>query len=378
MVTCAPNFPSGRVFDGYRNKLATWDRTEGIDVLRVWSYITANEGFLRRSLDYASYMVSATVAAPFVRGVDIVVATSPQLFTASAGWMASVLLRRPFVFELRDLWPESIKAVGALQDGRLLRALERIEKFLYRRATAVVCVTHAFRDNLVARGIDASKIHVVTNGADLARFHPMSKDAVLASRFGLHGRFVAGYFGTHGMAHRLGTLLEAAAMLQIGEGSNIRLLLLGDGADKQHLKAQAAKMKLENVIFLDPVPRNEISGYLSLVDVSIIHLKKTDLFKTVIPSKLFECMAMGIPVLHGVQGESAEIVRENGVGIPFEPENAEALSRQLLRLSEDAALCHELSANGPPAAVKFDRSALAIDMLDILTKIQHNAAGENQ
>src|SRR5688572_9276932 len=143
---------------------------DGIRVVRVWSYVTANEGFLKRTLDYASYMVSAMLASPFVRAVDIVVATSPQFFAACAGFMVSRILRRPFVFELRDLWPASITAVGAMREGPVLRLFERLELFLYRKADAVVSVTEAFRGDLARRGIDRDKVHAVTNGADLSRF----------------------------------------------------------------------------------------------------------------------------------------------------------------------------------------------------------------
>ena len=183
VVTCAPNFPKGRVFDGYRN--APWQREtiDGIRVIRVWSYVTANEGFARRVLDYLSYMATATVAGLFVRRVDVVVGTSPQFFTACAAWAVSACKRVAFVFELRDLWPESIKAVGAMQESAAIRWLERVEMFLYRRATRIVSVTHSFRRTLGARGIDMAKIDVVTNGVDTTRFSPRPKDADLVRQF---------------------------------------------------------------------------------------------------------------------------------------------------------------------------------------------------
>ncbi|MCL4696712.1 MAG: glycosyltransferase family 4 protein, partial [Burkholderiaceae bacterium] len=209
VITCAPNFPTGRVFPGYSNRIWQEERIDGIRVIRVWSYITANEGFARRVLDYVSYMLMAFVAALFVRRVDIVVATSPQFFTAVAGWAVGALKRVPFVFELRDLWPESIKAVGAMKESAVIRGLEKLELFLYRRAALIVSVTHSFRDTLARRGIDARKVEVITNGVDIARFTPRPKDAVLEAELGLAGCFVAGYIGTHGMAHALETLLVA-------------------------------------------------------------------------------------------------------------------------------------------------------------------------
>ncbi|HRR41618.1 MAG TPA: glycosyltransferase family 4 protein, partial [Syntrophales bacterium] len=322
VITCAPNFPGGRVYAGYRNRVWQSEEMDGIRVLRVWSYITANEGFVKRILDYVSFMVAAVLAAPFVRGVDIVVGTSPQFFTVCGAYIVSRMKSVPFVFELRDIWPESIKAVGAMSDSAVIRLLEKLEMFLYRQAACIVSVTASFKRVLIGRGVAGDKIEVVTNGVDLAGFGPREKDAELAARFGLAGKFVAGYVGTHGMAHALETVLEAAARIRTREGGDdFRFVLLGNGARKQALMARAAQMELTNVVFIDTVPKAEVARYWSLLDVSIIHLRKTELFTTVIPSKLFECMGMGIPVLHGVAGESAEIVEKEGVGLTFTPED---------------------------------------------------------
>lgn len=366
VITCAPNFPRGRLYEGYRNRLFARERMAGIEVIRVWSYITANEGFFRRSLDYVSYMVSAVLAAPRVKDVDIVVGTSPQFFTACAGRIVGAIKRRPFVFELRDLWPESIRAVGAVKDGPLIRLLERLEMSLYRSASAIVSVTHAFRDKLIARGVPDEKIHVVTNGADLSRFAPRPRDEALARELGFTGKFVAGYVGTHGMAHALETVLAAADRLR--DRDDIGFLFLGDGANKQALKAKAREMGLTSVAFVDSVPKEEVPRYWSLLDASIIHLKRTELFTTVIPSKLFECMAMGLPVLHGVAGESADIVRREGCGDVFEPENADELARAILALRDDPERRERFSAAGVAAARRYDRGALALRMLDVLER----------
>jgi glycosyltransferase involved in cell wall biosynthesis len=370
VITCAPNFPAGRVYDGWRNKGWQVGELDGIRVIRVWSYITANEGFVRRVLDYVSYMATATLASLFVRRVDVVVATSPQFFTAVAGWLVGGFKRVPWVFELRDLWPESIKAVGAMKESPTIRLLERLELFLYRRAARVVSVTESFRRNLGQRGIDTGKIDVITNGVDISRFSPRPKDAALEASLGLQGCFVAGYVGTHGMAHGLETLLEAAQRLTAHpQGRRIRIVLLGDGARKAALKAQAAQMALDNVVFIDSVAKDEVARYWSLLDVSIIHLRRTELFTTVIPSKLFECMGMGIPVLHGVKGESAEIVEREGVGIPFEPEDAEQLSQLLLRVSSEPGNLANMRERCLSAAQRYDRGALAQRMLDSLVRL---------
>jgi glycosyltransferase involved in cell wall biosynthesis len=363
VITCAPNFPKGKVFDGYRNRLWQRETIEGIEVVRVWSYVTANEGFLRRILDYQSYMVSATIASLFVRKVDVVVGTSPQFFTACAAYVAGLLKFRPYIFELRDLWPETIKAVGAMKSSFAIDMLEKLELFLYRRAAKVISVTKSFKANLIRRGIDGSKIEVVTNGVDISQFKPRPKDAALTAQLGLEGKFVAGYIGTHGLCHGLETLVEAADRLR---GTGIVFLFLGDGARKQHVRDMAAEKKLDNVVFIDSVPKAEVPRYWSILDVSVIHLQKAELFTTVIPSKLFESMGMGLPVLHGVEGESAEIVQEEGAGIPFEPENVDQLCAALTRLRSNPAELESFRANCLKGAQNYDRTNLALKMMLML------------
>ncbi len=363
VITCAPNFPKGKVFDGYQNKAFQTETVEGIEVIRVWSYITANEGFVRRILDYLSFMASAIVASPRVRGVDLVIGTSPQFFTAVAAYVVSRMKRIPYVFELRDLWPESIKAVGAMKESFAIRMLERLEMFLYRKAARIVSVTESFKQVLMRRGIEGTKIEVVTNGVDVSQFKPRPKDPELTRKLGLEGKFVAGYIGTHGMAHALETLLQAADRLR---GQNFAFIFLGDGARKQTLREMADQMKLDNVVFIDSVPKADVPKYWSLLDVSIIHLRKTELFTTVIPSKLFECMGMGIPVLHGVEGESADIVRREQVGIPFEPEGVDQLCEALQSLKSDPARLARFREQCLRAAGNYDRTYLALRMLKVL------------
>ena len=367
VVTCAPNFPSGKVFGGYKNKLWQQEVMEGIRVIRVWSYITANEGFLKRVLDYVSYMAMAVLASFFVRKVDVVIGTSPQFFTACAAYLVGLCKRCPWVFELRDLWPESIRAVGAMKESRVLDWLEKLELFLYRKASLVVSVTHAFKDDLARRGINPEKVKVITNGVDLSRFSPREKDSALVHQLGLEGKFVAGYIGTHGMAHGLGTILDAAKLMKTEPGgARYRFLMLGDGAEKQELVERARIEGLDNVLFVDTVPKDQVVRYWSILDLSIIHLKKTELFTTVIPSKLFECMGMGIPVLHGVAGESARIVEQEGVGVVFEPENAGELCSALRGLESDQVAYRATRDRGLAAARKYDRSALAAELLGLV------------
>jgi len=370
VITCFPNFPDGKVFKGYRNRLCKTETMAGSRVIRVWSYIAANKGFLKRTLDYASFMFSAIAASFLVNKPDLVIGTSPQFFTACAAYIAGRTRHIPFVFELRDLWPESIKAVGAMRQSILIGMLEKLELFLYRKASRIICVTRSFKENLIKRGIGGGKIGVITNGVDMSRFRPGPKDRELERKYGLQGKFVAGYVGTHGMAHGLETILQAAGQIKNFDDSDaFRFILLGNGAKKQDLIELARTMSLDNLIFIDSVPKDQVVRYWSLLDASIIHLKKTELFTSVIPSKLFECMATGIPILHGVAGESAEIVRKENIGLVFEPENADQLCRRLIELRSNEALYDSLRANCIEAAKNYDRSDLASRMLAILEEL---------
>lgn len=367
VVTGAPNFPAGKVFPGYRNRLRQVELVDGIRVVRVYTYIAPNEGVFRRTLDYLSFMVSGGIAALFAPKPDVVVGTSPQFFVAIAAYMVSRLRRRAFVFELRDLWPQSISAVGAVRSGAAIKLLQRMAEFLYRRADVIVAVTNSFRDELISIGIDGAKIRVVTNGVDLSRFRPRSKDLLLTRQLGLEGKFVAGYVGTHGLAHGLETILDAAETLNATPNADrFRIVLLGDGARKCALKAEAARRSLSNVVFLDTVSKDEVPRYWSLLDASIIHLKREPLFRTVIPSKLFECMAMGIPVLHGVEGESADIVLEHRVGRCFEPGNGTSLANIVRSLADDTEEMERLRAACLVAAPAFERGNLARRMLEVM------------
>ena len=371
VITTAPNFPAGKLIGGYRNRLHARETIEGIEVVRVWSYITANEGFFKRTLDYVSFATVGFIASLFVKRPDVIVATSPQFFTACAGWAAGLFRHRPYVFELRDLWPESIRALGAVKNNTALEALERLELFLYRRATLVVSVTNAFKRNLVERGIPPEKIDVITNGADLSRYAPRPKDAALVEQLGLEGKFVAGYIGTHGMAHALCTILDAAATLQARGETDICFLMVGDGADKASLKADAERRGLANIAFIDTVSKDDVVRYWSLLDASVIHLRNTPLFRTVIPSKIFECMAMGIPILLGVDGEAADIVRRENVGIVFPPENADSLVDALVRMRDDKAARAGFAERAVAGAQRFDRAVLARQLLELLARVAH-------
>lgn len=368
VVTCAPNHPRGKLYPGYKNRLIQRETLDGIQVIRLWTYLTANEGFLKRTLNYVSYMAAVTLAVPWLPKADVVVSTSPQFFNGLAGYTVSRLKRRPWVLEIRDLWPESILAVGAIRNRTLIRLLEWLEAFAYRKADRIVPVTDAFeRYMMVERGVEAHKIQVIKNGVDLRFFSPHVDGESLAADLGLTGKFVAAYIGTHGMAHHLETVLEAAASI---DHPDIVFLLVGDGAERRRLLETRDRLGLRSVLMLEQLPKATMPALLSQTDVSLVLLKDMELFRTVIPSKIFESMAMEVPIILGVAGEARAIVEDAGAGLCITPESADELAAAVRRLHEDPELAQRLGRQGRRyVEERFDRDRLAQRYVDVLAAV---------
>lgn len=369
VITGAPNFPEGKLFDGYENRWYHRSEMDGIDVVRVKTFISSNEGFALRIIDFTSFMVSSFFAGLLQKKPDVIVATSPQFFTAVSGWLLSVFRRKPYVFELRDIWPASIKAVGAMGDSLAIRMLEKLELFLYRRAARIISVTHSFKSELISRGIEGNKIDVVVNGVDLNSYSPVTeKDPELAIKWGLEDTFVLGYIGTHGMAHALEKVIEAAELLK--DRQDIVILFVGGGAAKAQLVELTKEKQLTNVVFVDRQPKALIPRIWSLCDASLISLRDTPLFQTVIPSKIFESMGMGLPVLATMpQGEASEIIETHGCGMVVEPESASSLAKAITEMTDNTEQRLHFAKASAAAAPTYSRDKLAADMLTNLDKI---------
>lgn len=368
VVTCAPNHPQGKVYEGYCNRIFQRETRDGITVVRVWTFVTANEGFFKRTLNYISYMCSAVIASLFLPKADVVLSTSPQFFNGLAGYFVGKLKKIPWVLEIRDLWPESIVAVGAIKNTAIITMLEWIERFAYRKADRIVPVTDSFKAYMLGKGIDAEKVDVVKNGVDLAQYAPLEGVSVLAEELGVKGKFVVAYFGTHGMAHHLETIFHAAHRLR--GSKHIVFLMVGDGAERQALVRMRTEMALDNVMMLDQQPKSRMRELWALSDVSLVLLKKSGLFKTVIPSKIFECLAMAKPIILGVEGESAELLRTAKAGICIEPEQADELAARVLELSHNPEGCRQLGRNGRRYVMEhFDRIVLARKLTAVLEMV---------
>ena len=365
VVTCAPNFPGGRLFEGYRNSWYQAEEISGIKVVRVKTYIAANRGVARRTLDFLSFMVTGFAAGLVQPRADVVAATSPQFFSAVAGWAVGAVRRAPFVFELGDLWPASIAAVGAMKRSPALKAIEALELFLYRRSAAVAALTRSFKENLVGRGIPADKVAVVINGVDLPRYEPQARDEALAEEWGLKGKFVVGYVGTHGMAHALGNVLEAAERLR--DMPEVRFLLVGGGAERDFLIAEAARRALDNVLFIPPQPKARMPSVWSLCDVALVHLKDSTVFAGVIPSKIFEAMGMGLPILLAApEGEASRIVTARKAGLRVAAEDPDALAKAARDLYQNSGLRDSLAKESLASAPLYSRERQAREMLEVM------------
>ncbi|GAA6369053.1 glycosyltransferase family 4 protein [Odoribacter splanchnicus] len=366
VVTCFPNFPQGRVYEGYKNKLFASEYIDGIKVVRVWTYIAANKGFIKRTLDFISFSISSFWVGLFI-STDLIVATSPQFFTALSGRTLAFWKRKSWVMEVRDLWPESIKTVGAMKDNFFIRYFEWEEKRCYASARKIIVVTDSFKDRLMSRNVDPEKIEVVKNGVDCTVFFPVAKNDELLRRLQLNGKKIVGYIGTHGLAHRLDFILRCAKQLE-GK-NNYHFLFIGDGAEKEKLFQLKERLGLQNVTMLDSVSKREVKEYISILDVALVNLKKSDLFTTVIPSKIFENAAMEVPVLLGVNGEARRIIEFYKAGLCFEPESEADFICQLELLLSNQELYNRCKDGCRRLARDFDRRVLADKMLDVLLDV---------
>ena len=373
VITCVPNVPSGVVYNGYKNRL--WpqrENAEGIKVIRVWTLMAANAGMMRRIANYVSYMFSAIFAFLFfVRRPQVVIATSPQFFCGWAGVFASWVKWTPLLLEIRDIWPESIVTVGAMRKGLAIRTLEVLEKWMYRLANHIVAVGNGYRENILKKVDIPNRVSVVTNGVDIDQFQPQNSNNEFLENYNLKNCFVCSYVGTIGMAHGLEIAINAAKILQTNGRDGIKFLLIGDGARREDLQKLAVeKAVAETVKFTGRLDKSEIPTALASSNVVLVHLKKTELFSTVIPSKIFETLAMERPIIIGVPGEAQKIVEKSGAGFSIESDNAEHLAETLIKLVDNAELTQGLCKNARQWVAKhYSRDFLAQRMLKIIRAV---------
>jgi colanic acid biosynthesis glycosyl transferase WcaI len=373
VLTGFPNHPTGIIPPEYRDKFrqgVVHEKTDGVHVARTLLLPFPNRKAHERMLNYSSFCVSAALTGLFLSKPDVVIATSPQLLVGLSGWWIARWKRVPFVFEVRDLWPESLAAVGMGDaDSSLHRTLGKIAGFLYRHSDRVVVVTPAFEDYLVEHWrVPREKISVVENGVETELFAPQPATK-LRKELGVDAKFVVSYIGTMGMAHGLETILSAAAQLR-DTNPEIIFLMLGEGADRDRIVELARQRNLNNLRFFDQQPREKIPAYICASDACMVLLKGTDLFKTVIPTKMLEFMSCERPVILGVDGQARSILEEAGGGLVIEPENSDALVSAVRSLAANRELAHQLGKKGREHMLrKFSRRQTAERYIHVLERM---------
>ena len=369
VLTGFPDYPDGVRPINYRGLKFLREKKDDVEIIRTLTYSVPNIGFFRRILSYLLFLFSSIVQGTKAVGTqDIIIATSPPFFVGISGYVISRLKNIPFIFEVRDLWPESIVQLGQLKNKLLINILEKIEIFLYKKAIHIVPVADSSVEILISKKVAPDKITVIKNGVNVEEITPLLEDRNLKFQLGLSNKFIVSYFGTVGLSHALETVVETAKIAV--NISDIFFLFIGNGAEKQNLLEKAQKLNLNNTIFLDSVEREQLARYYSITDVQIVSLKNIDLFRKVIPSKIFEIMSYEKPILISVDGEARKIVEESNSGLYVVPENAINLFEKIVLLKNKPELCAAMAKNGRNFVKNnFNRKKLALDYFNLIEKI---------
>ncbi|MDQ3068419.1 MAG: glycosyltransferase family 4 protein [Acidobacteriota bacterium] len=369
VITAMPNHPTGRVPPAYQGVMFVKERRGMVEVWRNWLFATPNEGFVKKTLSHLSFMFSSAVlSTPRLGNVDVLIVSSPTFFSVLTAWFMSRTRGIPFVFEVRDLWPGVFIELGVLKNRLIIRILESIELFLYRASARVVVVTDSFARSLKARGIPASKLVTITNGVDCTFFAPGLRENEIRAAHGLSGKFVVLYIGAHGISHALSRQLDAAEMT--AADPDICWVFVGEGADKAALVAHAQARNLTNVRFVGGQPRELMPSWYAACDAALVPLRDIPLFEGFIPSKMFEIMACGRPMVASVRGEARRILDASGAALTVDPEDAGAVASAVRRLRDDPELCARLGASGRRfAEANYERKELARKYATVLEEV---------
>ena len=360
VITCVPNVPSGKVYKGYKNQLTQKEYIDGIEVWRVWTYLSSNSGHIGRILNYITFMISATLLSFFIKRPDVILATSPQFFCGWAGILVSWIKRKPLVLEIRDLWPDSIVATGAIKNKPIIGMLSYLEKKMYSYCRKIVTVGPSYKKMIIKKGITESKISVIENGLNKNLFKPQQPNNTFKTQLGLEGKFICSYVGTIGLASGLDVVIRCAKLLKSRNKNDISFLLVGDGAVKNILEEEANSQNLDNIVFTGLIDKEKVPEVLSFTDVALIHLKENKLFRTVIPSKLYETAGMGLPIINGVEGSTSEFIERSGCGLSIKPGDAEDLYQALLDLKINPKKARDMGESGHNYVTKYyDRAKLS-------------------
>ena len=344
VVTAMPHHPVGEIFPRYRGRFSCLEFQDGVRVRRTWLYAAAGSGW-RRILSYFSFMVTSLYSITRVRAPDYIFVDSPPLFLGVTGWMASVYWKCPFIFNVADLWPDSVLDLGVMKEGAFIKAAFWLEGWIYRRAQFVNAVTRGIYDVLLNRkNVPAAKILFLPNGVDTNIVQPLPSDESLKKQLGLTGKRIAIYAGNHGYAAGAEQILQAAKLLK--SHPELHFLFVGDGPDKTRLQNLAAELQLQNTTFLDSIPLESMSSYLSIADIALITLRKAGVTRGARPAKTFVMMAAAKPIVLAAEGEAEELIASSGAGVIVPPDEPEQFAAAILAMHEDAEGAREMGLRG--------------------------------
>ncbi|TMD11351.1 MAG: glycosyltransferase family 4 protein [Chloroflexi bacterium] len=366
-MTAFPNYPTGVIHEGYRDRFAMEERMDGVRVIRRWVFATPNSGFFKRILNWLSFVVTSLTTLRQVGPVDVIFVQSPPLPIGIATLAFSRLKRAPFVFNVSDIWPQSAVELGMLRSKFAIRLAEMLEMHIYRRASRVTVPTPGMLERLASRRVPREKLVLLTNGVDTAAYQPQPPDENLAAQLGLNGHKVFLYAGTHGLSQGLDVILEAA---KLTHDSDVLYVLAGEGADKAALVAKARSQGITNVRFLPNQPKSSMPALLNLAYAGIISLKPLDLFRSALPSKMFESMAVGQPLVAALWGEGADLVTAAGCGLVTEPGNAAQLREAVEALAANPERAKAMGRKGREYVDEhFNRRKIAQRLHDLLAEV---------
>ncbi len=369
ILTAMPNYPKGEIFEGYKDKKVVVEEIEGIKIVRTSIYATKDKSFTKRLRNYLSFTFSSVLTgSKYIDKQDVIITESPPLFLGWSGYILSKRKKAKFVFNVSDLWPESAVKLGVLNNKLLITLSTWLEEFCYKKAHAVTGQTKGIVNDIVRRGFDEKKVHLITNGVDTEFFKRENRDEEFRKELGVDGKFAICYAGIHGIAQGLEVVIEAADILR--DYKDIKFLFFGDGPEKEKLINMVSEKNLNNVSFLPVQSKPKMPRIIASMDSTIIPLKKLDLFKGALPSKMFEALSSELPIILAVEGEAEKLINDAQAGITVEPENPKEIAEAVLKLYKDENLRKQLGENGRKYVMEnYAREAISRKLENILLKL---------
>lgn len=369
ILTAMPNYPKGEIFEEYRGKKLVKEEIDGIKIVRTSIYATKEKSFTKRLKNYLSFTFSSVFTGlKHIEEQDVVITESPPLFLGWSGYVIAKRKKAKFVFNVSDLWPESAVKLGVLNNKLLIKASTWLEEFSYRKAAAVTGQTKGIVDNIVSRGFDKNKVHLITNGVDTEFFKKENRDEKLREEWGIKDKFAVCYAGIHGLAQGLEVIIDAAELLK--EEKDIQFVFIGDGPEKSKLMDMVKEKELNNVSFQPVQLKPNMPRIIASMDATVVPLKKLDLFKGALPSKMFEALSSELPIVLAVEGEAEKLINDARAGITVEPENAKEIADAVLKLYKNKDLKEELGQNGRKYVIEnYSRESITRKLEKILKEL---------